>query len=584
MLLLYLLVVLYVDSSSSTNNTSSLDQQCPLWTSPQNGSCKCGNDLRGIVKCEDGRGAYALTNCFCMTTTESPDFFIVGPCLYTCLLSRNMSYDLSAKANVKNLSSKTCKPLNRADTMCGKCIDEDHGLPAYSYNLSCVNCTDYKYNWLKYIAVAYGPLTVFFCVIIVFRISVTSGLMVGYVTVSQMITTVGLATQIFYMTQQNTLRFFTKLGLTLMSIWNLDFFRSLYPPFCLHPHLSALQVLSLDYIIAVYPMILVLLTYLFVKLHDHFRLVVWLCRPAYTCFRHFRKEWNIKTSLIGAFATFFLLSYVKILDISAHLLTPTYFYHMNGSHGKFFFFYNGTMHYFGKEHLPYAALAITLTLLLNILPLVLLCLYPCPCFQRCLSKSKYQWHVLRTFMDAILGSYSHRSRERRYFTALYLVLRILHVAAFVLINSLLYPSAACCIWMSAIVTVAIFRPYRKQYLNAMDVILFSLTIFVYLILICYLEGMLVNPIETYNTVSKVCLFAAYSSLTILMTYGFSLTIWKILPHKFIRRQITVAYIKFRSWKGKNYANVIEESLPYRLEHDHNERHSLLTDGVVQYFT
>ena len=89
------------------------------------------------------------------------------------------------------------------------------------------------------------------------------------------------------------------------SIWNLDLFRSIHPPFCIHPHMSALQIVSLDYIIAVYPMIMVLLTYTMVYLHDRFFVAIWLSRPVYACLRHLRKEWNIS---IGAFATMLLLS------------------------------------------------------------------------------------------------------------------------------------------------------------------------------------------------------------------------------------------------------------------------------------
>ena len=219
-----------------------------------------------------------------------------------------------------------------------------------------MECTDYKYNWLKYIVVAYGPLTVFYFIIIIFRISATSGYMLGYVTVCQMLTIRGLATMVFNFTKDSlTHNIFTKYTQALVSIWNLDFFRSLYPPFCLHPHISSLQIMSLDYAVAVYPMVLIFITYLFVKVHDRFRLVVWLCRPAYMCFHHFRKEWEIKNSLIGAFATFYLLSYVKILDVSGSILAPTQFYDINGTIGNFFYYHNATVPYFGKEHalMPY---------------------------------------------------------------------------------------------------------------------------------------------------------------------------------------------------------------------------------------
>ena len=35
-------------------------------------------------------------------------------------------------------------------------------LPVYSYRVDCVECVDYKHNWLKCIAVAYLSQTVFY--------------------------------------------------------------------------------------------------------------------------------------------------------------------------------------------------------------------------------------------------------------------------------------------------------------------------------------------------------------------------------------------------------------------------------------
>ena len=75
--------------------------------------------------------------------------------------------------------------------MCGECI-ADHAPAVYSHDLACVECQDYKYNLLKYIAVAYVPLTVFYILIVSLRISVSSASMVVYVTVSQIIAAPGL--------------------------------------------------------------------------------------------------------------------------------------------------------------------------------------------------------------------------------------------------------------------------------------------------------------------------------------------------------------------------------------------------------
>ena len=72
--------------------------------------------------------------------------------------------------------------------MCSRCVD-GYASPVYSYSLACVECKDYKYNWLKYIAVAFLPLTVFYIIVILFRISAASGALNGYVLMCQLITT-----------------------------------------------------------------------------------------------------------------------------------------------------------------------------------------------------------------------------------------------------------------------------------------------------------------------------------------------------------------------------------------------------------
>ena len=63
--------------------------------------------------------------------------------------------------------------------------------------------------------------------------------------------------------------------IAVIAIWNLDFFRSFYEPICLYRNLNYQKGLLLEYAIGVYPLFLVFLTYILVKLHDNFAIVVW---------------------------------------------------------------------------------------------------------------------------------------------------------------------------------------------------------------------------------------------------------------------------------------------------------------------
>ena len=132
-------------------------------------------------------------------------------------------------------------------------------------------------------------------------------------------------------------------------------------PFCIHPNMSTLQILSLDYAVAIYPLVLILITYLFVSLHDRFSIIVWLWSPFYKCFLCLRREWDIRNSLIDAFATFILLSYVKILNTSIDLLAPVTLYSDKSNVvSQLYLNIDGTIEYFGEEHRPYAILAIVM--------------------------------------------------------------------------------------------------------------------------------------------------------------------------------------------------------------------------------
>ena len=190
-------------------------------------------------------------------------------------------YNVSVRTTTE-FNGKLCGPYQRTGVMCGKCID-GYSSPVYSYNLSCVECSDYKYNWLKYIVIAYLPLTLFYIVVVLFRFSATSGHVVGFITISQMLTTKAIAI-ILYNVSYYEVHTITKCFLTVLSIWNLDFFRALYQPFCLAPSMTTLYIFLLDYLEAVFPMALVLLTYLLVKMHTHFKYMMLLCTSSWTTY------------------------------------------------------------------------------------------------------------------------------------------------------------------------------------------------------------------------------------------------------------------------------------------------------------
>lgn len=577
-LLPLLVAVLVIFSLLPTE--AAIHSKCPLWTEWQNSShtCECGTDLKGvIVDCDSIYGATKLKSCHCMTTghggshddIKSP---LVGSCWYTCLSTETQYHEFYTNitfSTANNITDSICGPYNRTGVMCGECI-ENYSLPVYSYSIACVECKEYKNNWIKYLAIAYLPLTVFYFVVFMLRLSAT-GAMTSYVMVSQFIASPQIA---LVLSNTKNLSKNFKYLITFSSIWNLDFFRSLYNPFCLHPKLSALQIFILDYFTALYPMVLIILTYAFVKLHDRSRVLVYVCKPAYKCLHFFRKEWNIKTSLVEAFATFYLLSYVKVLNVSSSILTSTLFFSMDdNATTKLFFYYNGSIPYFGDEHCPYAIIATLFLLLFNISPMLILFLYPCSCFHKCLNKTGCRCHTFHVFMDAILGSYSHKPRERRYFGGFYLLIRLINVAGITIFSPILYVSFSCYFLIITIVLVAFFRPNKNNWHDVMDISLLFVLLNTSLMTSFYFESLFVSPLDTFKFPGMLYFHSHLITISMLHLYGVGVVLSNVLPLPLVKRLLNWAYkLSCHRCIKKDHIQ-LEETLPYRLEH--SERKPLL---------
>ena len=375
------------------NDTEQYENCSYTWFFPKplgNGStvCECGSDLGYIISCDNSSKHVEILEHYCMTYGNDNASLVVGKCFFLPRAhntGRYLRYNLPCDPS---LLDQNCRQHGRTGQLCGKRLD-GYAAPVYSYNVSCVNCTDYTYSWVKYGAAAFLPLTILYIAVIVFRISVTSGILDVYILFSQMVSSPVFA-YLYSTIHHNHKAFAVSFVASLYGIWNLDFFRLLYSPICIHPNMTTLQALALDYVIAVYPLFLIVITFFLVELHDdNFRIIVWLWKPFHHCFARFRREWDIKTSLIHAFCTFLLLSYVKFLSVSYGLLVPVQVFNVSGEKlTKDYLLLDGSVEYFGPTHLPFGVLALVVVLVFNVLPLILLCLYPCRCFHRCLHRCR----------------------------------------------------------------------------------------------------------------------------------------------------------------------------------------------------
>ena len=202
--------------NAATNN------DCPLWFLPgDNGSCVCGEDLGGIVKCNnESREAYLL-EWFCMSQDSTG--LVVGACpfhYYSCISVQREYCQVHylLPKNISDLEDFICGHLNRKGRMCGQCRD-GFTTSAYSYDMRCVKCSGGHYNWAKYVAVTLLPSTAFFIVVVTFRISVTLPPMVALVHILQLIMA---PTSITHQVDSTTTNSTNSRTHCLYHLWNLE--------------------------------------------------------------------------------------------------------------------------------------------------------------------------------------------------------------------------------------------------------------------------------------------------------------------------------------------------------------------------
>lgn len=434
----------------------------------------CACSTRGShspIRCHEDSHRIEIQPCYCMYYDSDTNMTIMGQCFFSCVEFFNMYIGIGSSTAFNDYICNKYGSLHRMGRFCGHCNDS-YGLAVYSYQvISCAPCENYGYkNWLKYFAVALLPLTVFYIIAVLMSFNVTSSSLNGIVLVIQCMTSPVL--MLFYQ-QYISGKSYKILVLSLLCMANLDFFRLVYPPICLHPKANIMQVLSLDYIVALYPFLLIFITYVLVTAYDkQYRLLLWMWKPVKMCTRRYRKTWNIRTSLIEIFATFILLSSVKILGVSVQILSFTGTYDVYGRKADHYFsLYDGTIQYFGPQHLPFAVLAIAISFIFVISPVLLLAVYPCGCFHRCLNRCELRSQALHVFMDAFQGSYRTRPRDMRYFSAYYLLLRILMLAQVQVFRSKLMLYMLGILSFASAALVALFQPYIVQAHNKIDSIL-----------------------------------------------------------------------------------------------------------------
>ena len=390
--------------------------------------------------------------------------------------------------DIDKVDDKVCNSgnLSRTGILCGECI-EGYAVAVNSRRFECVPCnanTTSPGEFIKYlcayVVLTYLPITIFFLLTIFLNIKLASSAAAGFVLYAQ---TISDGYFLYPLAPHGVARIIQTIQMTIYGISNLESFAFLMDPFCLNKNFTTLHIFCLDYAIAVFPLVMIVIIYLFFK-----------CKAlSYKCNCQKKRRTNSiqrstssvtasqrsycrKPSLIHAFTAFMLLSYSRFGLASMKTVIITELFDAQGTTKDHRIFLAGHLsfndHYF---LFPFGILAIFVLVFVVFLPPLLL-LGPIQFIDWLADKPKFGfirrfWPsiTIHTFLDTFQGY----KRNRRFFAGLYLLFRlaraIIHSFAPDILSVYIIQLLLILVFL---VLVSLLRPYANERYNYVDTLLF----------------------------------------------------------------------------------------------------------------
>ena len=366
---------------------------------------------------------------------------------------------------------------HRKGTLCGRCED-GYSVAINSLYLSCVSCNGatVAQGWMALMALEFFPVTVMVIVIAIVNVNLNQGSLNAFILFCQMSAVsfplissdIPFSYYIEYPEPDINSKLLN-LFLYPLSIWNLDFINFLgenylskgYYSICISRSTTPLGAISFWYLIALYPLFLLMVFYVCIVLYEKgYRCVVFFIRPVHCVLARFWQMFKIQPSLTHTVASVYTLCFTMLTTVSStKILFPI------RRNGKNNFFYDGMQKYFEGWHGLACTFAL-IVLLIQIIVTIYLSLYPFQFFQKCFSKLKFKKDFLVAVTDVFTGPYKNgtdNSWDYRYFAGIHFALRLI-ILPFNYLPAAFFVAfiLQICVYSIIIITIVIFRPYKRN--------------------------------------------------------------------------------------------------------------------------
>ena len=196
-------------------------------------------------------------------------------------------------------------------------------------------------------------------------------------------------------------------------------------------------------------------------------------RPVKTVLARFWRMIKIQPSLTHTVASVYTLCFTLLTTVSIKIL-----FHIRHN-GNNYFFYDGMQKYFEGWH-SFACTFALIVLLIQIIVTIYLFLYPFQFFQNFFSKLKFKKDFLVAVTDVFTGPYKNgtdNSWDYRHFAGIHFALRLIilpfnYLAAlpFIYLPVIAFTLQSS-VYSILIITIAIFRPYKRNIRTCNEVFL-----------------------------------------------------------------------------------------------------------------
>ena len=467
----------------------SVDDECPPWSyySLNTHQCECYHNALPTddIICTDTGVTVGVG--YCATYQENVGTFF-AECFYFQLPHGNYTDGgfFSLPNNVSELNEFMCGPMKRTGLVCSECID-GYGPSVTSFGYQCAECSDSWSGVLLYILIEFVPATLFYFIVLTFRINVTSAPMPLFIMYSQFIVYTALKDPVilnktFVQSHSKIVKYIFVAIASLYGFWNLDFLRYMVPPMCISSKLGIIHIELLECLSALYSLSLIVITWICVELHgSNCRPLVLLWRPFHRCFVRLRKHWDISNDVIDVSATFLLLTYSKFTYQSLQMLSSQHIL-KNGALYMKVNLYDPSISFMSGKHVPFVIVSLVLLVLFIIpLPFILL-LYPTKQFSGCLTICRLNGRsraALQTFVEKFYGCYEDNYigvRDRKRFSALYFYMRGAIIALYYIRTVFLSHNLwffGVLLLTCVLLLISYVQPYKKSYMNILDTLLLA---------------------------------------------------------------------------------------------------------------